>query len=254
VLVVGAVVSVQVGAALAKHLFPAVGSAGSVALRLVAAALVVVVVARPRVRGVPGRHLALAAGFGLLLGSLNLTFYAALERVPLGVAVTLEFAGPLSVAVLGSRRVHDLLWVTLAGSGVVLLTGGGRALVDGSLDPLGVGLALLAGAGWAGYIVVNQQVGAAFPGMDGLAIALAVAALVVAPLGIGTAGSALLRPEVLVLGAAVGILSSALPWALETVALRGMSTATFGVLMSLEPAGAALAGLCCWVSDSRRCR
>jgi inner membrane transporter RhtA len=241
--VVGAVASVQIGAAVAKSLFDVAGATGTVAVRLATAALVLVLVTRPRVRGVPARHLALAAGFGVLLGALNLTFYASIQRIPLGVAVTLEFAGPLAVAVLGSRRPRDLAWIALAGVGVVLLTGGRRSLLDGSLDPVGVALALLAGAGWGGYIVVNQRVGAVLPGMDGLAIALVVAALLVAPIGVGTAGEALLRPQVLAVGAAVGLLSSAIPWVLETVALRSMPTSTFGVLMSLEPAGAALAGL-----------
>jgi inner membrane transporter RhtA len=241
-LVVGAVVSVQLGAALGVQLFPLVGSTGAVAIRMLTAAVLVVAVARPRLRGVARRHLVLAAGFGVLLGLLNLTFYASLARIPLGVAVTLEFTGPLAVAVIGSRRVRDLAWAGLAAAAVVLLTGGGRALADGSLDPVGVALALLAGALWGGYIVVNQRVGTAFPGVQGLAIALMVAAVLVTPLGVASAGSALLDPWVLAAGAGAGVLSSALPWAFETLALRAITTSTFGVLMSLEPAAAALAG------------
>lgn len=241
--VLASVASVQVGAALAKQVFPLVGPAGTVTIRTATAALVCLLVVRPRLRAVPRAHLRLAATLGLLLVALNLTFYASIARVPLGVAVTLEFAGPLAVAVVCTRRPRDLLWAALAACGVVLLTGGGRALLDGSLDPLGVALALLAGVGWAGYIVINQRVGAVLPGFGGLAVAFVVAALAVLPVGIVTAGADLLRPQVLAVGALVGVLSSALPAALEMAALRALPTATFGVLMSLEPVGAALAGL-----------
>lgn len=242
-LVLGSIASVQVGAALAKQLFPTLGSTGTVAVRLAAAALVIGAVARPRIRGLTRSHLTLIVSFGLLLAGMNLCFYAALERIPLGIAVTVEFAGPLAVAVLGSRRAMDLVWVALAGVGVVLITGGGTALFDGSLNPAGVGLALLAAAGWAGYILLSQRVGAVLPSLQGLALALGVAALAIAPLGVATAGTALLRPDLLAIGAAVGVLSSAVPWAFELIALRSLSAATFGVLMSLEPAVAALAGL-----------
>jgi inner membrane transporter RhtA len=241
--VVAAVSSVQVGAAVAKHLFPVIGTVGTVAVRVTTAAVVLALVTRAPVRTMSRRHLAMAVGFGLLMVGLNLTFYASIARIPLGVAVTVEFAGPLAVAVLGSRRAVDVLWVLLAGGGVVLLTGGGRALLDGSLDPLGVGLALLAGAGWAGYILASQRVGAVLPGIQGLAIAFVAAAVVMLPVGIATAGAALLEPRVLIAATAVGILSSAVPAGLEMAALRSLSTSTFGVLMSLEPAGAALAGL-----------
>ena len=242
-LVLGSIASVQVGAAVAKQLFPTLGSTGTVAVRLAAAALVIGAVARPRIRGLTRSHLTLIVSFGLLLAGMNLCFYAALERIPLGIAVTVEFAGPLAVAVLGSRRAMDLVWVALAGVGVVLITGGGTALFDGSLNPAGVGLALLAAAGWAGYILLSQRVGAVLPSLQGLALALGVAALATAPLGVATAGTALLRPDLLAIGAAVGVLSSAVPWAFELIALRSLPAATFGVLMSLEPAVAALAGL-----------
>ena len=242
-LVLGSIASVQVGAALAKQLFPTLGSTGTVAVRLAAAAIVIGAVARPRIRGLTRSHLTLIVSFGLLLAGMNLCFYAALERIPLGIAVTVEFAGPLAVAVLGSRRAMDLVWVALAGVGVVLITGGGTALFDGSLNPAGVGLALLAAAGWAGYILLSQRVGAVLPSLQGLALALGVAALAIAPLGVATSGTALLRPDLLAIGAAVGVLSSAVPWAFELIALRSLSAATFGVLMSLEPAVAALAGL-----------
>lgn len=241
--VLASVASVQVGAALAKQVFPLVGTAGTVTVRTATAAVVCVLLARPKVRSIPPATLRLAALMGLVLVALNLTFYASIARIPLGVAVTLEFAGPLAVAVFGSRRPRDLVWAGLAGAGVVLLTGGGRALLDGSLDPLGVALALLAGVGWAGYIVVNQRVGAVLPGFGGLAVAFVVAAVAVLPVGVVTAGADLLQPRVLLFGAVVGVLSSALPAALEMAALRELPAATFGVLMSLEPVGAALAGL-----------
>jgi len=237
-----AVSSVQIGAALAKHLFPLLGPSGTVAVRLVTAAGVLLAIARPRVRGVRRRHLVLVCGFGVVLAVMNLSFYASLQRIPLGVSVTVEFAGPLAVAVLGSRRPRDLLWAALAGSGVVVLTGGGTALTDGSLDPLGVGFALSAAACWAGYIVLSQRVGAVLPSLQGLALAITVAAVLAMPVGVATAGRALLRPDLLAMGAAVGLLSSAVPWGLEFVALRSLSQATFGVLMSIEPALAALAG------------
>ncbi len=241
--VLASVASVQVGAALAKQLFGAVGTTGTVAVRVGVAALVCLAVVRPRRRDLDARRLGLAALLGLVLLALNLTFYASIGRIPLAVAVTLEFVGPLAVAVVGTRRPADLLWAALAGAGVVLLTGGGRALLDGSLDPVGTALALLAGVGWAGYIVVSKRVGAVLPGFQGLAVAFTVAAVVAFPAGLVTAGTALLEPRVLAVGALVGVLSSALPAALEMAALRALPTATFGVLMSLEPVGAAAAGL-----------
>jgi inner membrane transporter RhtA len=241
-LVLVAVSSVQVGAALAKHLFPILGSAGTVAVRMVTAALLLVALARPRLRGIRRSQLSLIGAFALVLVVMNLSFYAALERIPLGVAVTVEFAGPLAVAVLGSRRPRDLLWVGMAALGVVVLTGGGTAFTDGSLDLLGVGFALTAATCWAGYIVLSQRVGAVLPSLHGLALAIGVAAVVVIPIGIASAGRELLRPDLLAMGAAVGLLSSAVPWGLEFVALRSLSSATFGVLMSTEPAVAALAG------------
>ena len=210
-LILVAVSSVQVGAALAKRLFPLLGASGTVAVRLATAAVVLLAIARPRVRGVRRRHLVLVAGFGLVLAVMNLSFYASLQRIPLGVAVTIEFAGPLALAVAGSRRLRDLLWATLAGSGVVVLTGGGTAFTNGSLDPLGVAFALTTAACWAGYIVLSQRVGAVLPSLQGLALAITVGAVLVLPVGVATAGRALLRPDLLAMGAAVGLLSSAVP-------------------------------------------
>jgi inner membrane transporter RhtA len=170
---------------------------------------------------------------------MNLSFYEALDRIPLGVAVTLEFVGPLGVAVAASRRALDVLWVALAASGIVLLAD----LGGGSADTAGVALALLAGVFWAAYILVNERVGRSFEGGGGLALAMAVATVLLFPVGVTDAADALLDPRVLAIGAAVAMLSSAIPYSLELEALRRIPAGVFGVLMSLEPAVAALAGL-----------
>jgi inner membrane transporter RhtA len=234
-----AVGSVQFGAALAKTLFDEAGAGGTVFLRVLFAAAVLAIVWRPRARGRPARDLSLAAAFGLALAGMNLAFYEALDRIPLGVAVTFEFVGPLGVAVAGSRLRLDLLWVVLAAVGILLLSDFGEF---GGLDAAGVGLALLAGAFWAAYIVLSARTGKAFPGGSGLALAMIVASALLAPVGIADAGGALLDPLVLALGLAVAMLSSAIPYSLELEALRRMPAGVFGVLMSLEPAAAALAG------------
>jgi inner membrane transporter RhtA len=238
-LVLGAIVSVQVGAAVAKSLFDDAGPAGAVLLRVGFAALVLWLLWRPR----PGAHaradLRLAAAFGVTLAGMNLAFYEALDRVPLGVAVTLEFVGPLGVAVAASRRALDVLWVVLAAAGILLLAD----LGGGSADAAGVALALLAGCFWAAYILVNERVGRTFAGGGGLALAMAVATALLVPVGVADAGDALFDPRVLAVGAAVAMLSSAIPYSLELEALRRIPAGIFGVLMSLEPAVAALAGL-----------
>jgi inner membrane transporter RhtA len=238
-LVLAAVTSVQFGAALAKTLFDEIGPGGTVFLRMLFGALVVAAVWRPRLPGRSARDLRLAVAFGLVLGAMNLAFYSALERIPLGIAVTLEFVGPLGVAVFGSRRPRDLLWVALAAAGILLLSDFGAA----DLDSLGVALALFAGACWAAYILLSARVGQVFPGGTGLAIAMLVATVPLAPVGLAEAGGDLLVPWVLAAAAAVGLLSSAIPYALELEALRRLPVGVFGVLMSLEPAVAALAGL-----------
>jgi inner membrane transporter RhtA len=237
-LVVGAIASVQFGSSLAATLFQRLGPAGTVSLRLVSAAVVLLLLWRPRLRGRTRRELALAVAFGLVLAGMNLSFYEALQRIPLGIAVAIEFLGPLAVAVSGSRRHVDLLWIVLALLGVLALTHGG---VHG-LDSLGVFLALLAGVLWGAYIVLNARLGRAFEGSTGLTLALCVAALVTLPVGISAAGAHLLEPSSLALGGAVGILSSVIPYSFEIEALRRIAPAAFGVLMSLEPAMAALAG------------
>ena len=255
-LLIFGMITVQLGAALAKDLFSSLGPAGVVFLRVGFAALTLLALWRPwrlRANGVQGRQRAgLLAGaqrsdylavlaFGLILAVMNLTFYAALDRIPLGVTVTIEFIGPLSVAVAGSRRALDLLWVALAVGGILLLAPLG-VLGTVPLDPLGLLLALGAGACWAVYILLTARVGKAFPGGTGLSLAMTVGAVVLLPVGIAGAGGALLNPRLLLLGAGVGLLSSVIPYSLEMAALRRISTSAFGVLMSLEPAIAALVG------------
>jgi inner membrane transporter RhtA len=238
VLVVGAIASVQSGAAIATRLFPAVGPGGAVFLRLAVSAVLLVALARPRLRATTRPDLVLVVGFGLVLAAMNCLFYLSLARIPLGVAVTVEFLGPLGVAVAGSRRALDLTWVLLAAVGVALLATGG-----GHLDIVGVAFAASAGACWAAYIVASQRVGRAFEGMTGLAIALVVGAVAMAPYGIVAGGANLVRPSVLGKGAAIAVLSSAIPYSLELAALRRLRASVFGVLMSLEPAMGAVSGL-----------
>lgn len=235
-LVLAGIVSTQFGATLGATLFDDVGPAGASFLRVAFAALVLAIVVRPRLRSYPPDALRLAALFGLALGVMNLTFYEALDRIPLGVAVAIEFLGPLAVAVAGSRRPVDLLWVALSAGGILLLANPGG--VDG-IDPVGLAFALAAGVCWGAYIVLAARVGPRLKGADGVAIAMVVAVLVPAGPGLAEAGSALLSVEALALGAAAGILSSAIPYSLETEALRRIPRHVFSVLMSLEPGVAA---------------
>lgn len=248
-LVVG-MITVQLGAALAKDLFSSLGPAGVVFLRVGFAALTLLALWRPW-RRYGSREGVLSGArrvdyvavvlFGLILALMNFTFYSALTRIPLGVAVTIEFIGPLSVAVAGSRRALDVLWVLLAVGGILLLAPLG-VLGSVPLDPVGLLLALGAGACWAVYILLTARVGRVFPGGTGLSLAMTVGAVALLPLGIGEAGSALLNPRLLLLGAGVALLSSVVPYSLEMAALRRISPSAFGVLMSLEPAIAALVG------------
>jgi inner membrane transporter RhtA len=238
-LVVGGIASVQFGGALAVHLFAWVGPGGAVLLRLASASLVLLVLSPPRVAGAARRDLLLAVLFGVVLAAMNLTFYEALDRIPIGIAVSLEFVGPLAVAVGGSRRLVDLVWVVLAGAGILALTHGGAHALDG----LGVALALAAGCFWGAYILISARVGQAFERGSGLSLAMIFAAAIVLPVGVAGAGAHLLEPRSLALGVAVGMLSSAIPYSFELEALRRIKPSLFGVLMSLEPAMAALAGL-----------
>jgi inner membrane transporter RhtA len=239
-LLLGSIVSVQFGSAFAAKLFDQAGPGGMVLLRLALSAAMLLAISRPSVRGRSRADIRAAIAFGLILGGMNWSFYEALDRLPLGVAVTIEFVGPLAVAIAGSRRPLDGLWVLLAAGGVGLL-----ALRGGhhGITALGVLLALLAGTCWAAYILLSKRVGASFAALDGLAIALGVGTVLVVPAGIIEGGSALGRPAVLSGGLAVALLSSLIPYSLEIIALRRLSAAAFGLLMSLEPAFAALAGV-----------
>jgi inner membrane transporter RhtA len=238
-LVLASIVSVQSGAALATTLFDEVGAMGAVFLRVGFGALVLLGVTRGavlRAREWPHRDV---IQLGIAVAAVNLFFYAALERLPLGVAVTLEFVGPLGVAIVGSRRRLDAVWALLAAIGIVLLSDGTGA--EG-VDALGVALALTAGFFWAAYIVQSDRVGALGSGPNGATMAAVISALLVAPLGIAQGGSEIFTPSHLAIGAAVGILSTAVPYVFEIEALRRLPRAVFGVLMSLEPAVAATIG------------
>jgi inner membrane transporter RhtA len=236
-LVVVGIASVQVGAAFATKLFAHLGPAGTVLLRVLFAAVVLSVIWRPKPATHTFRELRLACLFGLTLAFMNLAFYEALDRIHLGIAVTLEFVGPLGVALAGSRSRLDVVWALLAAAGVALLGG------LGAPNLTGVVLALIAGGFWAAYILVSARVGRAFSGGGGLAIAMAVATLPLLPFGIADAGGHLLHPAYLAVGFGVAMLSSVVPYSLELEALRRIKPQVFGVLMSIEPAMAALAGL-----------
>jgi inner membrane transporter RhtA len=241
VLVLLSMGSVGLGAAIAKSLFEELGPTGTVFLRFGFAALALLILWRPTLKGYTRRSYLLAALFGLALAAMNMTFYLALDRIPLGVAVTLEFVGPLGVAVAGSRRLLDLLWAALAAAGILLLAPL-EVLGEVDLDPVGVALALLAGCFWASYILLSARTGSAFPGGTGLIIALCVGTVVLAPVGISGGGLALLDPGLLLAGFGVAMLSSAIPFSFELEALRKLPARVFGVLMSLEPAVATLVG------------
>jgi inner membrane transporter RhtA len=257
-LLIFGMITVQLGAVLAKELFGALGPAGVVFLRVGFAALALLAMWRPwRALGRRGADTTASGAirspsaqrsaylavvlFGLVLALMNFTFYSAIARIPLGVAVTVEFVGPLGVAVAGSRRALDILWVVLAAGGIALLAPLG-VLGATPLDTVGLLLALGAGVFWAMYILLSARVGRAFSGGGSLAIAMAIGAVVLLPIGVAQAGSALLDPSLLLLGAGVALLSSVIPYSLELVALRRMSTSAFGVFMSLEPAIATLVG------------
>ena len=238
-LVLVAIGSVQIGSAVARTLFDDLGAGGATLLRLTLSALLLLVVLRPRVRTWQRAQWLAAGVLGGVMGAMNLSFYLALRSVPLGVAVTVEFVGPLLLALVQTRRTVDLLWAVLAGAGVLLL----GADPDSTAPLSGLALALLAGLFWAAYILAMARVGQVLPGLDGLAVALAVAAVLVLPYGAGGASAVLDHPALLLGGLAIALLSSVVPYGLEMSALRRMPTRVFGILMSLEPAAAAVAGL-----------
>jgi inner membrane transporter RhtA len=238
-LVLVAITSLQFGAALAGTIFDDIGPAGTALLRALFAAIVLQAIWRPSIRGHGPRDLRLVSAFGLVLGAMNLCIYESFARIPLGIAVTIEFAGPLGIAAALSRRRLDLACVVLAAIGIVLLADPG----GGAVDALGVFFALIAAACWAAYILIAQAASRVFSGGRGVALAMTVAVVVPLVPGIAGAGADLLRPQWLAIGCAVALMSSVLPYSLETEALRRLPANVFGVLMSLEPAVAAVAGL-----------
>lgn len=237
-LVIAGLACQEIGASLAVLLFPTVGALGMVMLRLVFSAALLLIIARPRLRGHSRSAWLAVLGFGIVLAVMNGLFYLALQRLPLGVTVTIEVLGPLVLSIVASRRASAWLWALLALAGVSALGGGGW----GDLDPLGVLFALGAAASWAFYILSSARVGRVFPKLDGLALAMTAGALLSLPFGIADAGTALLRLDILAVGAAVAVLSSTIPYAFELIALRRLPAAAFAILMSLAPATAALAG------------
>ncbi|TGO06682.1 EamA family transporter [Serinibacter arcticus] len=247
VMVLGSCLSLQVGAAFAAQLFPALGPGGTTFLRLGIAALVLLVVLRPRVRAWNRSQWLAILGLGLALAGMNSAFYASIARIPLGIAVTVEFLGPLVLAAALTRRARDGIWVLVAAAGVATLglghgAEGGDGGTPGGLDPLGVLLALIAAAFWAAYILANARVSARVPGMGGLAVAMLVATVAVAPFGEGAA-AVVAEPQLLLMAAGTALLASVIPYSLELAALRRLPARAFSILLSLEPAVACLAGL-----------
>ncbi|HVE97601.1 MAG TPA: EamA family transporter, partial [Mycobacteriales bacterium] len=238
-LILVAIASVQTGSALARTVFDDLGAGGVTLLRLLLSSLLLLVVLRPRLRAWTRESWRAAIVLGAAMAGMNLVFYLSLRTVPLGVAVTVEFVGPLLLALAQTRRLVDLLWALLAAGGVVLL---GVDTTSG-IPLSGLGLALLAGLFWAGYILASARVGRAVPGVDGLAVALAVATLLVLPFGASGASAVFSRPALLIPALGVALLSSVISYGCELTALRRIPTRVFGILMSLEPAGAAIAGL-----------
>lgn len=235
-----AMTSIQSGAALAKSMFPVVGAQGTTTLRLIFASFIMLLLLRPWRAKLTFASLRTVIVYGVALGGMNLLFYMSLQTVPLGIAVALEFTGPLAVAIFASRRVLDFLWIALAILGLLLLIPTGET--RGGIDLLGAGYALAAGVCWALYILFGQKAGAD-NGVQTAALGVMIAALVVSPIGIAHAGAALLTPALMPVALAVAILSTALPYTLEMVALTKIPTRTFGTLMSIEPAIGALSGL-----------
>jgi inner membrane transporter RhtA len=233
-------VSYQCGASLAKHLFPQVGAQGATAYRLGLSALMLLLWRRPWRRSGKQRNWRVLWGYGLAMGAMNLVFYMSLRTIPLGIAVALEFTGPLTLALLGSRRLIDFVWIALVVAGLALLLPL-RAQMH-ALDPVGVMYALTAGVGWALYILLGKKAGDAY-GADAVTWGTSIGALLAIPFGVAHAGSALLTPAFLPYALGVAVLSSALPYSLEMIALTLLPARTFSTLLSLEPAVAAVAGV-----------
>ena len=234
-----AVISFQGGASLAKGLFPVLGAASTTSIRVGLSAVILMAVNRPNLRNLTSQQWKAVIPYGVILGAMNLIFYLAIDRIPLGLGVTLEFLGPLMVAVFGSRRAMDVLWVVLAGAGIVLIAPWDTKAVD----PIGVILALLAGAFWAAYILLGARTSKVLNDRDAVTIGMLFGTLVVLPFGIGSGGLQRLTPAMSLTGLGLALLSSAVPFTLEMSALRRIPARTFSILLSLEPAVAALCGL-----------
>lgn len=237
--ILGAIISVQGGAALAKGLFPVLGATGTVGLRVALSAAILLAVFRPRLHRTTAAQWRALIPYGLVLGVMNVVFYLSLSRIPLGLAVTVEFIGPLGVAVYGSRRAVDVAWVVLAAAGIALIA----PWAGGGADAVGVLLALAAGACWAAYILLGGRVSRMIPSGVTVATGMTIASFVAVPAAVATGGLARLTPGLLAAAIGVALLSSAIPYTLEMIALKELPARTFGILMSLEPAVAALAGL-----------
>ena len=231
-----AIISVQSGAAIAKTLFPAIGAAGTASLRIGISAIILLAIYRPNLFKITPNQWKIVISYGLSLGAMNLIFYLAIERIPIGLAVTLEFIGPLLVAVIGSKRLIDYLWVLLATAGIVLIA----PWSNNGIDLLGVLFALLAGAFWAAYIVLGTKVSKIMKGGDAVATGMLFASILIVPFGISENGLNNLTPTFLYLGIALALLSSAIPFTLEMKALAQLPARTFSILMSLEPAAASI--------------
>ena len=231
--------SVQLGAALSKNLFPHFGPSGMVVLRTICSALVLCAVWRPTFWRFTASQWRTVFLFGAVVAAMNLSFYSAINRLPLGIVVTIEFLGPLGVALAGSRRVSDLLWVLLAASGVALFSPWANA----RLDLLGLGLSGVAASMWALYIILTARFVQQFSGGGGLALAMGVAALIATPFGLPRVVEHVGQPLLILAGLGIGLLSTTIPYSLELAALRRLPTRVFSIMMSLEPAMAALAGL-----------
>jgi inner membrane transporter RhtA len=235
--------SLQFGAAVATRLFADIGPAGASALRLGLAAVVLVAWVRPDVRSWSADHRRSIVALGVALAVMNASFYEAVARLPLGAAITIEFLGPLGLAVVLTRRRRELVWVALALGGVALLGFGQSEVLGDPLDPVGVAFALVAGACWAGYIVAGSRLATTEPGLDGLAGACVVAAVLVVPYGVASAGTALVEPSILGWGLVMAVLASVIPYSFELKALERMAKRTFSILVALEPAIGALVGV-----------
>jgi inner membrane transporter RhtA len=237
---IGAIVTLCVGTSLAKGLFPAVGAQGTSAYRVGFAALILVLVWRPWRHPISRADLAKVAMYGAVMGVLNLSFYMAIRTVPLGVAVAIEFTGPLLVSVASSRKLIHFVWIGLAVLGLGLLL----PIDPGAkpLDPIGVGFACVAAVMWALYIILGKRTGHLHAGRS-VALGMVAAALIVVPIGVASAGTALFQPKLIALGLVAAVMSSAIPYSLEMIALRAIPKRSFGVMLSLEPAAGALAGL-----------